>query len=298
MAELIYSASPTHSGGVKSLVTIRDRPVTSFLLITFGVSYALGVPFNIAASSILESSSLAGIYVPRVVTVIGPAVAAVAVALAAGGGTAVARLFRSLRLRVDDLWWVASAAVVSLVGAGAAFLLAGLPAGTLAEAVTTRAPLLAAHVVIQVAVIGVGEELGWRGWLLPTLSAGRSLLAATALTGAIWAVWHLPIFFYGLSTALSFTVLVASLSVVLSWLWHRTGGATGVIALTHGFVNAPFFFLEQLARPMPGGDALTVRAFAWLAGFYLAVAVALAATDRHIWQERGVTSRRVSQRPT
>ena len=112
-AELIYSASSTHSGGVKSLVTIRERPVTSFLLITFVVSYALGVPFNIAASSILESSTLAGIYVPRVVTVIGPAVAAIAVALAGGGGPAAARLFRSLRLRADDVWWVAPAAVVS-----------------------------------------------------------------------------------------------------------------------------------------------------------------------------------------
>ena len=273
---------------MNALATIRDRPVASFLLVAFGVSYGLGIPFNLAASSVLDPSTLAGQYVPRVVTVIGPAVAAVVVAFAGGGGTAVARLFRSLRLGIDDIRWVAAAAVVSLTGAGAAFLLAGLPAGTLAEALATRAPLLVAHAVIQVAVIGVGEELGWRGWLLPTLSAGRSFLAATALTGAIWAVWHLPVFFYGLSMALSFTVLVASLAVALSWLWHRTGGGTGVVAIAHGLVNAPFFFLEQLARPMPGGDALTARAFAWFAGFYCAVAVALAAADRRIWHERGV----------
>ena len=58
---------------------IRDRPVTSFLVITFGVSYVLGIPFNVAASSLLQPSGLAGIYVPRVVTVIRPAVAALLV---------------------------------------------------------------------------------------------------------------------------------------------------------------------------------------------------------------------------
>jgi uncharacterized protein len=274
-------------------ITIRNRPVTSFLFITFGVSYALGIPFNVAASSIFDSSSLAGLYLPRVVTVIGPGVAAVVVALAGGGVISVAGLFSSLRLQVGDVRWLASGAAVGLVSAGVAFVLAGLPAEKLVEGVTTRAPLLVGHVLIQVTVIGIGEELGWRGWLLPTLSATRSFLAATALTGLAWAFWHLPLFFSGLSTALSFTVLVASLTIALSWLWHRTAGGIGVIALVHGFVNAPFFFLEQLVRPMPDSDALTVRAFAYFAGSYSAVALALAVNGRHIWQDRGPISRRL-----
>jgi membrane protease YdiL (CAAX protease family) len=224
--------------------------------------------------------------VPRVVTVAGPAVAAVIVALAGGGVVTVAQLFRSLRLHADDVRWIGSAAAVGLVSSGVAFVLAGLPAEKLVEGVATRAPLLVGHVLIQVAVIGIGEELGWRGWLLPTLSASRSFLAATALTGLAWALWHLPLFFSGLSIALSFTVLVASLTIALSWLWHRTNGGVGVIALAHGFVNAPFFFLEQLVRPMPDDGALTVKAFAYFAGFYAAVAVALAVSGRHIWRDR------------
>lgn len=272
---------------------IRDRPVTSFLVITFGVSYALGIPFSVAVSSIVDSSSLAGLYLPRVVTVIGPAVAALLVALAGGGVISVAQLFGSLRLQVGDVRWVASGAAVGLMSAGMAFVLAGLPLGKLLESVATHAPLLFGHVLIQVTVIGVGEELGWRGWLLPSLSASRSFLGGTALTGLAWALWHLPLYSSGLSIALSFTVLVASLSVVFSWLWHRTAGGTGVVALAHGFVNAPFFFVEQLIRPMPDGDALTVRAFAYFAGCYSAVALALAVNRRHIWRARGAISRRV-----
>jgi membrane protease YdiL (CAAX protease family) len=280
-------------GGTAVISTIRNRPVTSFLLITFGVSYGLGIPFAAAVSSIFNSSSLAGLYLPRVVTVIGPAVAGVVVALACGGVISVARLLRSLRLEPGDLAWIASCAAVGLVTAGVAFVFAGLPIDNWVDGVTTRAPLLFAHVLIQVTVIGVGEELGWRGWLLPTLSARRSFLAATALTGLAWALWHLPLLFSGLSIALSFTVLVASLSIVLSWLWYRTAGGIGVIALAHGFANAPFFFLEQLVREMPDGEALTVRAFAYWAGSYSAIAFALAVNGRHVWGSRGVVSRRL-----
>jgi membrane protease YdiL (CAAX protease family) len=272
---------------------IRDRPVTSFLAITFGVSYVLGIPVNLAASSIFDSSTLAGLYLPRVVTVIGPAVAALRVARAGGGGMSVARLFSSLRLQRRDVRWVASSAVVGLSSAGVAYVAAGLPVEKLLDVLTTRAPLLFGHVLIQVTVIGVGEELGWRGWLLPTLSTRRTFLGATALTGLAWALWHLPLFFSGVSIAVSFTVLVASLSIAFSWLWHRTAGGTGVVALAHGFVNAPFFFLEQLVRPMPDGDALTVRAFAYFAGFYSAFALALCVNRRDIWRARGTISRRI-----
>ena len=99
-------------------------------------------------------------------------------------------------------------------------------------------------------------------------------------------------FFAGFSMAVSFAVLVASLTIAFSWLWHRTGGSAGVVALAHGFVNAPFFFLEQLARGMPDGDALTVRAFGYFAASYGAVALALCVARGDLWRARGVTVQR------
>lgn len=41
---------------------------------------------------------------------------------------------------------------------------------------------------------GAGEELGWRGLALDLLQARHSPLAATALLGLIWGVWHLPFY--------------------------------------------------------------------------------------------------------
>ncbi|MEN6349562.1 MAG: CPBP family intramembrane glutamic endopeptidase [Syntrophomonas sp.] len=38
----------------------------------------------------------------------------------------------------------------------------------------------------------LGEELGWRGYLLPKLRMLLSDRAALIVTGLIWGVWHLP----------------------------------------------------------------------------------------------------------
>ena len=43
----------------------------------------------------------------------------------------------------------------------------------------------------------MGEELGWRGYLLPKLRMFLSDRAALIITGAIWGVWHLPVIVMG-----------------------------------------------------------------------------------------------------
>jgi len=59
--------------------------------------------------------------------------------------------------------------------------------------------------VLQVVVIGpviniiptLGEELGWRGYLLPKLRSFFSDRTALVISGAIWGIWHLPVIVMG-----------------------------------------------------------------------------------------------------
>lgn len=68
----------------------------------------------------------------------------------------------------------------------------------------TASTLLIVQVLIFV-VIGpivniiptMGEELGWRGYLLPKLRMFLSDRAALIITGAIWGIWHLPVIVMG-----------------------------------------------------------------------------------------------------
>jgi hypothetical protein len=71
----------------------------------------------------VPSSTLTGLYLPRLVTVTGPAIAAVLVTSAGGGVLSVRQLLGSRRLRVGDAWWVASIALVGLMSAGGAFVI-------------------------------------------------------------------------------------------------------------------------------------------------------------------------------
>lgn len=44
-------------------------------------------------------------------------------------------------------------------------------------------------------ISGLSEELGWRGFALDRLQMRYPALKASLLLGAIWSLWHLPLFF-------------------------------------------------------------------------------------------------------
>lgn len=92
-------------------------------------------------------------------------------------------------------------------------------------------------------VSGLGEEIGWRGFLhsrLMNLNSPHPFL----LTGAIWAVWHWPlILFSNYATSnhpffslTMFTIMTMSMSVFMGWMRVRSG-TVFTAALIHGVHN-------------------------------------------------------------
>ncbi len=86
-------------------------------------------------------------------------------------------------------------------------------------------------------VAALGEELGWRGLLVPELAKLTSFTKLSLISGAIWATWHMPLIFFAdynrsmfgmaatpkLYAAACFTVMVVSFSFILAWLRLRSG---------------------------------------------------------------------------
>jgi membrane protease YdiL (CAAX protease family) len=74
-------------------------------------------------------------------------------------------------------------------------------AGTLSVSVVSLLLISAVQVIVIGPVINIiptlGEELGWRGYLLPKLRTFLSDRGALALTGVIWGLWHAPIIWMG-----------------------------------------------------------------------------------------------------
>jgi uncharacterized protein len=60
----------------------------------------------------------------------------------------------------------------------------------------SRSTFVALFALLPSIVSGpLGEEAGWRGFLQPRLSKSVGPLPAALLTGLVWALWHLPLFF-------------------------------------------------------------------------------------------------------
>ena len=81
-------------------------------------------------------------------------------------------------------------------------------------------------VLIAAILQGLGEEPGWRGYLLPKMLGRFRTLPATLLLFPVWWLWHLPFFLgrpeFGLPQFLGFGLGILSASIWLTFLWERT----------------------------------------------------------------------------
>lgn len=87
--------------------------------------------------------------------------------------------------------------------------------------------------------IANGEEMGWRGYVLPRLQAKYSALAASLILGVIWGVWHIPKFLSHWDTAAFawFMVDVLAKAVLLTWMYNGTRGSLLLVTLFHASFN-------------------------------------------------------------
>jgi len=236
--------SPVHpSRGVP----LRRRPVLVFITVTFLESYGLGtLGLFLAGASASALNDVANLYLGRLFVVAGPTCGAI-FALAITSGRAAIKPFLSRGLSLPAMWWAPFLLPVFGVAiVAAAYVAAGVSLEACARIVSEAWPLLLAHIALQILVVGLGEELGWRGWLIPTLTARYGLARATAITGAIWYLWHLPILLGGVADAFWFALVIGGLSILFSLLWRWSGGSALVPAVAHGSINAPVVFITAM----------------------------------------------------
>jgi membrane protease YdiL (CAAX protease family) len=157
--------------------------------------------------------------------------------------------------------------------ATAALIASGVPASDVLAVVGDHRRVLDTHWLLQIVVVAVGEELGWRGWLLPELAARTTRINAALATGAIWALLHGPLLLGSPLAVAAFVAGVFGLSVLFAWICWRAARSLFPVVVAHASVNAPFFFWQQVA----GGPNAMVLARSWMIAevSYALAAVAL-----------------------
>jgi membrane protease YdiL (CAAX protease family) len=100
----------------------------------------------------------------------------------------------------------------------------------------------------------LGEEIGWRGFLVPELSKVVGFGGVGLISGLMWAAYHFPVLlfadynsgtpaWYGLGC---FTVMVVADSFILAWLTLRSGSLWPA-AIFHGSQN---LFIQSIFTPL------------------------------------------------
>ena len=249
---------------------------------TLAVTALLLTPRWISASSVLEEALL-------VVLTVVPA----ALVWAAGSRSPrVANLLGSI-LSPRSSWWTYAVALLlfpaaSMLGSGLVLLIGGdLGAQPHVLAESSWTSILIVFAVTLLFGGPLGEEIGWRGWLLPTLQVRLSPLLSSLIIGLVWGLWHLPLHLRGMYDGdmgpglAGFLLRIASsclLAVLFTWLYNRARGGLLVVILLHTSVN------NTSGYWLPVNAGLTV--------VLLVVAIVVVITDRMYARPPAISHRR------
>lgn len=86
-------------------------------------------------------------------------------------------------------------------------------------------------------IIGcIGEEIGWRGFFLPYLERCYTPFISSLILGSFWGVWHLS-FTGGFLGFVIFIVNTIEVTIIMTWLYHKTNCNLGLMGLYHIISN-------------------------------------------------------------
>lgn len=144
------------------------------------------------------------------------------------------------------------------------------------SAMSTSFSVLALGFLDQLIRGPLGEELGWRGFMLNHLQTKYSPLASASILGVVWGFWHTPLWF--ITTGYSglalvkyialFLATIIALSIIITFFYSRSKNLIIPIVI-HQLLN----FLTSLAIK----DVL--EAFCYTAPLYVAFALVLMIVD-------------------
>ena len=178
------------------------------------------------------------------------------------GGRGIRRLLlQAVRIAVPIRWWmlvlfippltVAVSAILYGVFSGAA--ISFLPSGYLR--------LVAPAMWVTFFLGPLGEEFGWRGYLLPRLARRFSVLSSVLIVGAVWALWHWPLLYQGFVAAPGRELVVVLVGITYMSIWIGTvylrTESLLLAMLMHWNINAARDISADVFLGLPSGtDAL------------------------------------------
>lgn len=230
---------------------IARYPLVTYFVLAYAISWALVllVPVSLAFA---------------LLALFGPTAAALIVLWLTEGKAGIAALFRRIVLwRASLVWYLAAIGVPLLVYVAVKFLHSLISDTPFEVASGTPIPLL-----LTLAVLVIGEEIGWRGYALPRLQARNNSLVSSLILGVLWAGWHLANgtikgLEYYWSGFPAFLFFVVAQTLIFTWLANHTKNSVFLAWILHASVNvfgSLFFVGEQVTQWWLAGAGFAIVA--------------------------------------
>jgi membrane protease YdiL (CAAX protease family) len=222
--------------------------IALYFALAFGITWGLQLPALLAAHEVIPGPPEK--YMPLVgLGAFGPMFAAMITARVEGTG--IRTLFRRLGIwRVGAHWYV-----VALLVPGGIFVASAALWNLLGHHEPLVYPPNAPAYMLAAIVFPFGEEVGWRGFALPRLIDRVGPLAASAIVGVFWMLWHIPMLALQGVTWSMYVVFLPYMvagSVFFTWLFQHTRGSLLLAVLAHVGVhlNNPGHAMPDRSLPM------------------------------------------------
>lgn len=236
---------------------MQSRFPLRFFIVTFLWSWLSWLPLVLIGQGLVPGGPelLALVTVPgSILAAFGPAVGALVSLRTLEGRGAAGRFLKTfLSLRFGWKVWAGIFAVLGLTTA-AAWALPELWGEPRLAMLLPSVWVYPAYWLLMVFLGGGQEEIGWRGYIRPRLEARFGPWGGSLVLAAVWALWHLPLWFIpGTSQTFvhffAFFLLLTGYSFFFSWVLRAAGNRPLAGLVAHGTGNSlvPLFPVLVLA---------------------------------------------------
>jgi membrane protease YdiL (CAAX protease family) len=225
------------------------KQLVQFLGLTYGISWLLWSPYYLPLGVPAK-----GLPYVHLLGSLGPMLAAVTLLYRENGMAGFRRLLGRTRPRRTFVYWLVIALGAPLVLLILIISFICIKQFTplhwnkllLSDEFSFLSP--AAYVLGTLFFFGLGEETGWRGFVLPRLQANYSAFTANLILTFFWAVWHWPLFLNPLGgyshmdigAVIGWLFSLLTGGILFAWLFNSSGGNVLACALFHGMMDVVF----------------------------------------------------------
>ncbi|MFX1485017.1 MAG: CPBP family intramembrane glutamic endopeptidase [Promethearchaeota archaeon] len=226
---------------------IQRNAIASYILLAYGITWSLALVLALSYHGLIAAGIPFGLHY---LLPYGPLLSALIVTWLRGGKESLREILgRMSRWRIRPVWLIVAlfSVWVFYIASGFIMMFMGQPWPDLSifgQVMYLPYLTFLGSWALWIFTYGIGEETGWRGYLLPHLQTRYGALVSSLIVSVIWAGWHAPMFLYdenlialGPIGTVFWTIGLVFGSVLLTWLYNNAEGSILMTAIWHGTFN-------------------------------------------------------------